>query len=267
MTKKYGIYYYYDKKNQQIVYIGKDSHINKRQRGKAHENPNRYYEQQINKVIQNNPDRYEYIEYCRVNSIDTLNQLEYDLINLYRPRFNFRHGGTSNIPIGGKNMSYNEIEKLINKYESTQYVKGEQQYKERKKKNRDYIKLQNRFRILDDLTHQLSFELTTEEYFEVKYFIERFNTSFKKLHANLSQTAIILAFIFLVKKMNNSHLNVENYTIAKQNRLTIHGFETILARITQDFMQKAPLRPIPTEKYDHEILLEQYPYGSSALFY
>ena len=39
----FGIYYYVDKETGNIVYIGKDSHIDKNKRCKDHLNPSRYY--------------------------------------------------------------------------------------------------------------------------------------------------------------------------------------------------------------------------------
>lgn len=93
MTK--GIYCYIDKQNNQIIYIGKDSNIDKNKRYRDHFTPSCYNKQQINKVLQNNPDRYIYqvlweIEDCTDNH---LNQMEIYYIREYDPRFNFTKGG------------------------------------------------------------------------------------------------------------------------------------------------------------------------------
>lgn len=93
MNHEYGVYMYLDKYKQEIVYIGVDSHINYQQRHKHHINPNNYNQQQINRVLQNNLGRYKYLEYCKVETEEQMLQIEFDLINLYRPRFNFEHGG------------------------------------------------------------------------------------------------------------------------------------------------------------------------------
>jgi len=82
-----------DKETGNIVYIGKDSHIDILERINAHYRPSAYDAQQFNRVLQNNPDRYKPSIYCRVDDIEDLNQLEFDLINLYRPKFNYKHGG------------------------------------------------------------------------------------------------------------------------------------------------------------------------------
>lgn len=93
----YGIYKYIDNETGNIVYIGKDSHINKNKRHHEHLSPSKYNQQVFNKVLQNNPERYDYRIWYHVSSIEELNQLEFDLINLYRPKFNFHHGGSSKL--------------------------------------------------------------------------------------------------------------------------------------------------------------------------
>lgn len=82
-----------DKKTGNIVYIGMDSHIDIKERINAHYRLSTYDSQQINRVIQNNPERYESKVYCYADSYEDLRELEFALINLYRPKFNFKHGG------------------------------------------------------------------------------------------------------------------------------------------------------------------------------
>lgn len=55
-----GIYAYWDNKLSQYVYIGKDSYIDKNERHKDHLSPSKCDVQPFNRVIQNNPERYEY---------------------------------------------------------------------------------------------------------------------------------------------------------------------------------------------------------------
>ena len=90
-----GIYTYVDKKNNEIVYIGKDSNIDTNERHKQHFQPSKYNEQPINRILQNNPDRYIYqvlweIDDCTNNH---LNQMEIYYIKKYNPQFNFTDGG------------------------------------------------------------------------------------------------------------------------------------------------------------------------------
>ena len=55
-----GIYCYIDKNNDEIIYIGKDSYIDTNKRHKSHIRKNDYNKQVINKILQNNPKRYQY---------------------------------------------------------------------------------------------------------------------------------------------------------------------------------------------------------------
>ena len=93
MTK--GIYCYIDNKNDRVVYIGKDSNIDKNRRHRAHLAPSTYNKQPINRILQNNADRYNYrilwkIDDCTDNH---LNQMEIYYIRKYSPQFNFTEGG------------------------------------------------------------------------------------------------------------------------------------------------------------------------------
>ena len=89
-----GIYCYIDKTNDEIIYIGKDSYIDKNIRNKAHFSKCNYNKQQINRVLQNNPNRYEYrILYMGDFNQDLLNTLEINSIAEESPKFNFTIGG------------------------------------------------------------------------------------------------------------------------------------------------------------------------------
>ena len=98
-----GIYCYIDNNDDSIVYVGKDSHIDKSFRHKEHMRPSQYDKQQINRVIQNNPTRYVYKElYVADCSKEELNQLEIEYIEKYTPLFNFAKVGEGT---GGWNPS------------------------------------------------------------------------------------------------------------------------------------------------------------------
>ena len=90
-----GIYCYIDKKNNQIVYVGKDSNIDKNKRHKNHLAPSNYNAQPINRILQNNPNRYIYRVLWEIDDcIDNhLNQMEIFCIKKYNPQFNFTEGG------------------------------------------------------------------------------------------------------------------------------------------------------------------------------
>lgn len=89
-----GIYCYIDKKDNQIVYVGKDSNIDKNKRHRHHLTPSKYNQQPINRILQNNPDRYTYqVLVWSVEDENTLNALEIQYIRQLQPRFNFTEGG------------------------------------------------------------------------------------------------------------------------------------------------------------------------------
>lgn len=111
MTK--GIYCYMDtEKNNEIVYVGRDSNIDEGQRDKAHKTKSNYDVQKINQIIQNNLSRYNYNVLWEVDdcSDNHLNQMEIYFINKYNPRFNFTKGGEGisgyrHTPISKQKMS------------------------------------------------------------------------------------------------------------------------------------------------------------------
>lgn len=90
-----GIYQYTDLETDEVVYIGKDSNIHRNQRHNCHIAPSAYDDQPFNRVLQNNPERYEYSVVCEAEHYSDvyLNLLEKDLIKLFKPKFNFTKGG------------------------------------------------------------------------------------------------------------------------------------------------------------------------------
>lgn len=100
-----GIYCYIDKKTNKVVYVGKDSYIDAHKRHRDHLSPSRYNSQPFNRILQNNPDRYEYEVLKEGNfSENLLKALEIIYIRWYgtfRPKTN--HG--YNFTIGGDGTS------------------------------------------------------------------------------------------------------------------------------------------------------------------
>lgn len=108
-----GIYAYYDTVKDEIVYVGKDSHIERDLRHKQHHQSSNYNEQTINRVLQDNKGRYDYkpIYVCppHLDEVD-LNGLEMQYIEALNPKFNFSNGGDGfgsgeNHPYYGKSLS------------------------------------------------------------------------------------------------------------------------------------------------------------------
>lgn len=96
-----GIYGYYDNIKQKVVYIGQSVDIERRLI--RHGAKSGYEDQPINKVIQNNPERYESFILTEGDfTTDELNELEYEAVEIFKTNrykypenegFNFRDGG------------------------------------------------------------------------------------------------------------------------------------------------------------------------------
>lgn len=87
-----GIYFYRDLKEDEIIYVGQSKDIYKRHR--THLIESTYYDQPINRVLQNDPSRY-ILEIKRRCSLDELDDLEIEYIKLLKPKFNFALGGAN----------------------------------------------------------------------------------------------------------------------------------------------------------------------------
>lgn len=171
-----GIYCYEDTwRDNEIVYVGKDSNIKRKSRHTAHTSPSRYGEQQINRVLQNNPNRYKYKvlkSWVRNNFHKNLaNALEIIYIRRYAPIFNFTVGGQG---LSGFKMS----QETKNKISLT------------KKENHDKISRENNPRYhnnvpapLELLTEYESNNFTQKELAE-KYGVSR-GTIYYRLHEAL----------------------------------------------------------------------------------
>lgn len=89
-----GIYAYFDKKDNSVVYVGKDTSIEKNKRHREHLYKSNYNKQAINRILQNNPNRYTYqVLVWDVKDQETLTSLEIQNIRQLKPKFNFTDGG------------------------------------------------------------------------------------------------------------------------------------------------------------------------------
>lgn len=123
-----GIYCYEDTlNNNEIVYIGKDSNINRTSRHIAHTSPSRYNEQHINRVLQNNPKRYMYKVLKSWEKTKYPNQLtnllEMLYIRRYAPKFNFTKGGEGLTGVKHTDETKNKISQT--KKENLDKISGE----------------------------------------------------------------------------------------------------------------------------------------------
>ena len=122
-----GIYCYSDTKDNSVVYVGKDSHIDKDSRRIEHRSPSKYDSQPFNRILQNNPKRYTYhVLVHNVEDETTLNALEIQYIRQLQPRFNFTEGGDG-WGCGKNNPNYGglseETRKKLSQIKTKQYAR------------------------------------------------------------------------------------------------------------------------------------------------
>ena len=108
-----GIYGYWDTLKDEMVYIGQT--VNIKQRLMAHMKPSQYNRQKFNRVLQNDPERYE-IHILKECAEDELDYWEITLIALYNPKHNHDNGGNVRRGIDnhmyGKHLSQQTKDKL-----------------------------------------------------------------------------------------------------------------------------------------------------------
>ena len=149
-------------------------------------------------------------------------------------------------------MQNNDIEYLIKKYDKP-YVSGEVQSRETNNSIKRNQRLEEKHLLCDSLLEELSFDFSHYQREFVHYLIDRFG-NFKRLHAKAKNEAIILAFIFYVKKVEDSRINLNDYSVCKKYGLTDGVFVLIICRICDDYVKKSPMGYVESTSYDHEIL-------------
>lgn len=109
-----GIYAYFDKKDNSVVYVGKDSSIEKNKRHREHMYKSNYNKQVINRVLQNNPNRYTYqVLVWNVKDHNTLTALEIQNIRQLKPKFNYTDGGDGKTGYATSNETKRKISKSL----------------------------------------------------------------------------------------------------------------------------------------------------------
>lgn len=127
-----GIYCYIDKKTNKVVYVGKDSYIDKNKRHKDHNLHCHYDIQPFNRILQNNPNRYEYKVLKEGNfSENLLNALEIIYIqryNTFRPQtnhgYNFTIGGDGKLGYKHSNLTKKKISQKLKGKNNPMYNKS-----------------------------------------------------------------------------------------------------------------------------------------------
>lgn len=165
-------------------------------------------------------------------------------------------------------MEDRSLEYIIGVYEKP-YVPGEIRSKETNKKLRDEKKRKDRHLIFDELCLELfndfddlCFEaktlmLSPNQKKLVRYLIDEFSDSFKDLHHTAKKETIILAFMFYVKKIENSKIKLQHYRICTKYGLTDQVFEIIVCRLLEDFMKRVPIVPRQYPIDEHDTLVRE----------
>ena len=165
-------------------------------------------------------------------------------------------------------MKDRSLEYLLKLYEKP-YVKGEIRSKETNTKLRHEQKRKNRHLIFDELCLELfndfdelcveakTLVLSSDQKKLVRYLIDEFSSDFKQLHHTASEKCIILAFMFYVKKIENSRIKLQSYRITKKYGLTDQVFEIIVCRLLENFMQRIPIVPRNYSVDEHDVLVRE----------
>ena len=150
-------------------------------------------------------------------------------------------------------MENKRIRYLLRKYDKS-YVRGERFSTETNTLNKRMHRKAEKHLVCDELIEECSFDFSDDEQEFIHFLIDRFSDNFKKLHGKAKNEAIILTFMFYVKKLGDSRININNYSISKKYGLTNDVFLLIICRICDNFIKSSPIHFQETTRYNHEIL-------------
>lgn len=151
-------------------------------------------------------------------------------------------------------MSEERLNYLIKKYDQP-YVSGEKRLSESKKLLKRNQRNAEKHVICNELLSEcIFFNFTKFQKNFIHYLIDHFSNDFKRLHGRAKKETIILAFIFYVKKIENSQIKIDNYSICKKYGLTNDIFILIICRVCDDFVRSSPIIYHSSHKYDNDIL-------------
>lgn len=154
-------------------------------------------------------------------------------------------------------MTGRDIGFLLSLYNQP-YVKGEIRSKESNRKMRYEKKRKHRQLLFDELILEAkTLVLSPNQKKLVRYLIDDFSSRFKELHHNASEKCIILAFMFYVKKIENSRIKLKSYRVCTKYGLTDQVFEIIVCRLLLEFMARAPIRPRDYGCDEHDVLIRE----------
>lgn len=137
------------------------------------------------------------------------------------------------------------IEDLLNRYETPQgdnrRVKGEMTSKEYWQRERQEANRKHRHLILDQLRKEVPYHYTNDEIEQIRYWIDKFNLSFKEFHRQSSNETIILAFLLIHWKRKNPKFKVSDLAISNKYDLDNNKFTLIQNRLIFQLMRATEL--------------------------
>ena len=155
-----------------------------------------------------------------------------------------------------------DIDRLIDKYYSNdgknttanlKHHKAETTSNEYKKQQRMQYNQRLHQAQLTELINEVEFELTPSEINQIRYWIKLFNTDWKQLHRQASNKTIILAMMFMHLKQRDKSVQVSDYKICTDYRLSENKLITIQNNITFLLMKTTPLQYNKQVFLKHEI--------------
>ena len=149
-------------------------------------------------------------------------------------------------------MDKRDVNYLLKKYEKP--TKAEKYSNEYQNRINQEASRKNRHFILDEMMIEVPFMVKKSHEETVRMWIDDFSTEFKDFHRQASDEAIILAFIFLMRKEDYPYLNVSNYSISQKYGLTPKMFELIVCRLVLKLLKTMPIIYRQSSRKDHDVL-------------
>lgn len=210
-----GIYAYWDNIKKCYVYVGKDGKINEeKNRNYQHMLPSKYNQQQINRVLQNNPERYEYRVIMEGDYDDwELNKMEKLCIKSFKTyRYDYPNENVFNFTRGGDGFSAGEDHPDYIDLDENEIIKL---YIDDRKSIRDIAK---QFGVSNDV---ISRRLKDNDII----FRDNYSTNNKSYRDDLDDNLIIKLYVEDKKTTRDiaNQLNTNHRTI--QNRLKKNGIQ------------------------------------------
>lgn len=141
-------------------------------------------------------------------------------------------------------MSEEVISNLINRY-NVSCVECESFSSEYNLKLKRDQRLCKKHVLCDELLEEIgTLNLSISQKDFVHYLVDFFSNDFKNLHGRAKQETIILVFIFYVKKLENSHINLNNYSVSQKYNLNDAVFKLILCRMCDSFIKFSYLQKL-----------------------